>query len=572
VGGTFDSWPEGDLGPMTNPDIFLSYNREDAATAKRFADAFSAEGLNVWWDTALRSGEAYDEVTEAALRGAKAVVVLWSPRSVVSRWVRAEATIADRCKTLVPVTIEACERPIMFELTQTADLTHWTGDAADPAWLAFLSDVRRFVGREAMPTPPQSTTSPEPSPAQPGKRGDAPSLAILPFTNRSCLAEDEVFAFGMVEDLIEALSHGANIRVLASSTMARFRTGAVIDLSAMAAELGVRYILEGNVRRFENDLRVTAQVVRAEDGAIAWTEKFDRPLSELAGLQDDLVREVASQLGGRVYQLELERVLEKPSNHTAWEAAMRSLACFYRASQLNLAEALAEAERAVTIAPDYGLAHAMVAHAKSFAYFILSPDDPEQIREIRASAETAVRLAPSHALTLMFAGQSCCNVGLPSEGLHLAERALKASSRVVEGHYTCGLARLMLNQWDDAIAHLKAEIDITPGNHIEYGTRCVMALAYLAAGQLDEAQVEVSHSLLLYPDFPITLLINAVLASMKNRENEARDTFMRVRNSGFIPNLAMAEQPFRRVYRGHPIELEVLPHVRALWTETEGST
>ena len=75
--------------PMASPDIFLSYNREDAAAAKRFADAFAAEGLNVWWDTALRSGEAYDEVTEAALRAAKAVVVLWSPRSVVSRWVRA---------------------------------------------------------------------------------------------------------------------------------------------------------------------------------------------------------------------------------------------------------------------------------------------------------------------------------------------------------------------------------------------------------------------------------------------------------------------------------------------------
>ena len=109
-------------------DIFLSYNREDTAAAKRFADGFAAEGLSVWWDTALRSGEAYDEVTEAALREAKAVVVLWSPRSVVSRWVRAEATIADRCKTLVPVMIEPCERPIMFELTQTAELGHWTGD------------------------------------------------------------------------------------------------------------------------------------------------------------------------------------------------------------------------------------------------------------------------------------------------------------------------------------------------------------------------------------------------------------------------------------------------------------
>jgi TIR domain len=129
-------------------DIFLSCNREDASVAQRYADALEHAGLSVWWDAALRSGEAYDEVTEAALREAKAVVVLWSPRSVVSRWVRAEATVAERNKTLVPVMIEACERPIMFELTQTADLTHWDGRADDPAWLALLRDVRRFAGRD----------------------------------------------------------------------------------------------------------------------------------------------------------------------------------------------------------------------------------------------------------------------------------------------------------------------------------------------------------------------------------------------------------------------------------------
>ena len=88
-------------------DIFLSYNREDAEVARRFADAFKAAGMEVWWDQTLRAGQAYDEVTEAALRGAKAVIVLWSPRSVVSRWVRAEATLADRAKTLLPITIEA---------------------------------------------------------------------------------------------------------------------------------------------------------------------------------------------------------------------------------------------------------------------------------------------------------------------------------------------------------------------------------------------------------------------------------------------------------------------------------
>ena len=130
-------------------DIFLSYNREDSDTARRFAEGLEREGFSVWWDQTLRSGEAYDEVTEAALKAAKAVVVLWSPRSVVSRWVRAEATIADRNKTLVPVMIEACERPIMFELTQTAELGHWTGDSGDPAWRGFLADLQRFVGHEA---------------------------------------------------------------------------------------------------------------------------------------------------------------------------------------------------------------------------------------------------------------------------------------------------------------------------------------------------------------------------------------------------------------------------------------
>ena len=145
---------------LSATDIFLSYNREDAATAKRFADAFAAEGLNVWWDQTLRSGEAYDEVTEAALRNAKAVVVLWSPRSVISRWVRAEATIADRCKTLVPVMIEACDRPIMFELTQTAELGHWQGDTRDKAWQAFLSDIYRFLGREAAALAPTVPASP----------------------------------------------------------------------------------------------------------------------------------------------------------------------------------------------------------------------------------------------------------------------------------------------------------------------------------------------------------------------------------------------------------------------------
>ena len=218
-------------------DIFISYGHDDHAAAKRFADAFAAEGLTVWWDTAIRSGEAFDEVIEAALRAAKAVVVLWSPRSAASRWVRAEATIADRCKTLVPVTIEPCERPIMFELTQTADLSHWTGDPADKAWQAFLGDVRRMAAKAIEPIQQAPTTNATPPTVEetlrPGQSGSAPSLAVLPFTNRSGLPEDDVFAEGMVEDVIWAMSQGVNVRVLGSSATAALSRAAITDLAAI---------------------------------------------------------------------------------------------------------------------------------------------------------------------------------------------------------------------------------------------------------------------------------------------------------------------------------------------------
>src|SRR4051794_38479879 len=148
-------------GHVSGTDIFLSYARADRPVARTFAECLGEEGFNVWWDASLHSGETFDEVIEQKLRDAKAVVVLWSPRSVTSRWVRAEATLADRRNKLVPAIIEPCDRPIAFELTHTADLSDWTGDAADTRWQSFVTDVRRMVQRNgaaeatADPAPPK---------------------------------------------------------------------------------------------------------------------------------------------------------------------------------------------------------------------------------------------------------------------------------------------------------------------------------------------------------------------------------------------------------------------------------
>jgi hypothetical protein len=149
---------------MSGTDIFLSYARHDRATARAFAECLAEEGFKVWWDASLHSGETFDEVIEQRLRDAKAVVVLWSPRSVASRWVRAEATLADRRNKLVPAIIEACDRPIVFELTHTAELSDWQGDRSDPRWRIFVEDLMRLTHADgAKLEPPPAQPKPNPS-------------------------------------------------------------------------------------------------------------------------------------------------------------------------------------------------------------------------------------------------------------------------------------------------------------------------------------------------------------------------------------------------------------------------
>lgn len=154
---------------MSVTDIFLSYARQDRASARIFAECLGEEGFRVWWDASLHSGETFDEVIEQRLRDAKAVVVLWSPRSVASRWVRAEATLADRRNKLVPAIIEPCDRPIVFELTHTSELSEWQGDRSDPRWRTFVEDLNRLVRAVPEHVAPETQapkTAPAPAAAQ----------------------------------------------------------------------------------------------------------------------------------------------------------------------------------------------------------------------------------------------------------------------------------------------------------------------------------------------------------------------------------------------------------------------
>ena len=548
-------------------DIFLSYNREDQARTKLFAEAFAREGFNVWWDVGLRTGETYDEVTEHALRTAQAVVVLWSKKSVQSRWVRAEATIADRNKTLVPCMIEPCERPIMFELTQTAELSHWQGDVSDNVWLTFVADVRRFVGQG---TPPAPHLIPAAAPT--AERGDRPSLAVMPFANRSGLADDDVFARGMVEDVIDALCLGVSVRVISSSATARFRAGATSDLQAMGRQLGVRYLLEGNVRRTGDNLRVTAQLVEAETGAILWSQRFDRPLSELAALQEQLVRELAAHLNAQVQSFETARALAKPANLTAWECATRAQASFRQLDPQTQSTGVDDAARAVTLAPDYGLAHAVLAITTALRYFMHVLIDAATEAQVQAHIARALALDGDNPLVLTYVAQALNFLGRPHEGIVHVERALHTSPGYGYAYFVCANSCQMLNRADEALTHADADLRNSPGSQIEYINCYYRTFAFIRKGDWAAAHASIERSLVLNPYPVITRFYQAIVLDGLQRHADARDAMGHARAAEPDSSFELWALRLGRVLINYSGLETVRNGLRRLWNETEPGT
>jgi TolB-like protein len=543
------------------PDIFLSYTREDQATAQRFAEAFAAQGFSVWWDVTLRSGETYDTVTEEALKTANAVVVLWSKKSVTSRWVRAEATLADRNRTLVPARVEACDLPIMFELTQTADLSRWTGDINDPGWRAFQGDVRRFVeaGGPAQHPAPGSSAQTAPSPPAHSTR---PSLAVLPFINRSGREEDDVFADGMVGDLAAALSGNPRMKVVAASATAIYRQAAR-DLRQIGRVLGVRYLLEGNVRRVGADLRVAAQLVEAESGAILWTQKFDRPLAQLSALQEDLATEVAAHLGVQVQRVEIEHALKKPGAPSAWEAFLRATARPGRTTR-DLEALLAEAKRAVEIDPNDGLPYALLAAAQSRLLMFRGGDDPELTREIVENIRRARALEPENPFVLVPTVIGLIGLGKLQDALALAERVVALSPNLDGARHALGAVLVRLGRSDEALAAADATERLAPNSFFLFYASINRSVAHLQAGRVDAALEAADRADRLLPG-PESLTQSVLCLAKSKRWDLARDALRRLRDADPEMSRAGVENIVRDFHCGSEAVDEYLAIVRKLW-------
>jgi TolB-like protein len=546
------------------PDIFLSYTREDQASAQRFAEAFEAQGWSVWWDVTLRSGEAYDQVTEEALSTAKAVVVLWSLKSVVSRWVRAEATLADRNRTLVPAMIEPCQRPIMFELTQTADLSHWAGEADDSSWRAFLADVRRFVETEAAPQTPAPRPSAQGASAPPSRTA-RPALAVLPFINRSGREADDLFAEDMVEDLTAALSRSQWMKVVAASAAAAYRNGAR-DLRKIGRDLGARYLLEGNIRRAGEDLRVTAQLVEAESGNILWLQRFGRPLGEVSALQDELVAEVAAHLHEQVHRAEIEHALKKRGDVSIWEAAMRADAYSAHATRKGYEAAVAEHRRALELDPNDAMACAFLASGQGMLLRFQGGDVPELEEEIVANIRRARALEPDNPLVLHGIASALNCLGKAQDALPLAERAVAINPSLEIPHIVLGSVLVRLGRSDDAIAELDASERIAANSIWAHRTSMLRSVAHLQADRLEQALEESDRAVRLLAA-PEPLIQSMLCFAKLNRPDRAHDALRRLCDADPEISWAQVESLVRDFYCGSNAVDEYVDLARKVWDE-----
>ena len=486
------------------PDIFLSYSRDDQATARLFAEGFERAGFTVWWDATLDAGEAYDQVTEKALKTAKAVVVLWSRKSVESRWVRAEATLADRNKTLVPVMIEHCERPIMFELTQTADLSHWTGDASDKAWQSYLAGLRRFVEKDSLgvelpaEVSQSRTRVPHASSTLDSAVERAPSIAVLPFANMSGDKEQEYFSDGLAEEIINALVQISGLRVIARTSAFAFR-GQNTDIRRIAETLGVAHILEGSVRRSGNRIRVTAQLISASNGSHLWSERYDRELADVFAVQDEISAAISDAL-----KVKLSPQAGAKPRHTptlpAYEALLKARHFHWKITAASMDQAKLFYEQAIALDPKFALAHALYADYLFGRTTIGLSALREVAPVIRALAQRALELDPSladaHAPLCELAATHDYDWKEAGRRFALAAPGGQASPQV---HMSCGWTYFMgAGRRNEAVEQLKLAVQ---GDPLHLTHRAILAMCLGAVGRYAEADELLRQSRDLDPNF-----------------------------------------------------------------------
>lgn len=439
------------------PDVFLSYSRQDQELAQIYANAMKHAGLEVWWDQTLKSGETYDEVTETALRTAKAVVVLWSPRSVSSRWVRGEATVADRNGTFLPVMVEPCERPVMFELVQSSDLIGWRGEQDDRRWLQFLEEVRSLANHGAAAgAVPQKAAAALPLP-------EKPSIAVLPFANLGGDPDQAYFADGLMEEIVTCLTRIRSLFVIASGSTLSFRGKDVTPMEA-ARRLGVRYVLEGSVRKGGNRVRIAVKLIDATSSTQIWADRYDGTLDEIFELQDSVALAVAGVIEFSVQKAETKRSLARRTEDLrAYDLYLQAVARIRTYRREDVFAALDMLERALALDPAYPAAAALSGSCHVIILRFQWTEDPGlHARKLAESVDVALENGADDPEILATISSVHWASGDFARAAQLAKRATALNPGSSWAQLVRGLASVAMGELDSAAQSFEESMRLDP--------------------------------------------------------------------------------------------------------------
>jgi adenylate cyclase len=294
-----------------------------------------------------------------------------------------------------------------------------------------------------------------------------PSIAVLPFQNMSAEPEQEFFADGLVEDIITTLSKLTGLRVIARNSSFVYK-GRAVDLREVGRELGVRYLLEGSVRRAGNRIRVTTQLIDAQTGSHVWAERYDRPLDDIFAVQDEITLVLATEMQVKLTEGEQARLLyTTTSNVEVWSLWAQGLSFFRQAvTKANCARALALWQKALSLDPNAPPLNAMVGLMYcADARFGWWDDRP-----------TALAKARSHA-----------------------ERALSVDSQNADAHITAGYAHMIEGRWEDATAHIRSAVETAL---LSADTATLASFILACSGKPQEAVPLIERAMQLSPHCP----------------------------------------------------------------------
>jgi len=344
---------------------------------------------------------------------------------------------------------------------------------------------------------------------------DKPSIAVLPFANLSRDPEQEFFADGIAEDIITALSKLRWFFVIARNSTFTYK-GRAVDVKQIGRELGVRYVLEGSVRKSGNRLRITAQLVEATSGNHVWAERWDRDIGDIFEVQDEITERVVAAIEPQLYAAEHFRSQRKPPESLdAWECVVRALSYISRRSQEDNATALELLQRAVTLDPAYAQAHSVLAYVLGLdAVYGWRPRE-NVLPLALESAQRAVLLDDDDPWSHVALGSVFARVDRPEEAISEFRRALALNPNFALAHSRLGMALCALGQSEEALTEIDTAERLNPRELWRGLNNLARAIAHFIDARYDKG-IEFAQRAILEGPGRIhshrTLVVNLALA------------------------------------------------------------